>query len=134
MVNRVEKEPNTCKIHEVLKDLFMLIVFLLLFGLPYCFIPCSETVIIDESEQVIKIQRHFIFKNDEHIQISFDTIEHVVYRSDVWLDVPTVTVEVVKIDGTKIEIETGIQYRELRDLAESIAKTSQKQLKEEWIT
>ena len=96
--------------------------------------PSSENIIIDESEQVIKIQRQYLLKSDENLPIPFNEIDHVIYRSEVWCIPPILTVEVIKIDGTEIEISSSVGGGALRDLAEAIAKTSGKRLKQECIT
>ena len=68
--------------------------------------PSSENIIIEESEQVIKIQRQYLLKSDENLLIPFNEIDHVIYRfEEGYGDCPSqVTVEVTKIDGTKVEI------------------------------
>lgn len=124
----------------------LLIILALVFGLwlvwlsfSFGFInnyPSSENIIIDKSEQVIKIQKQYLLKSDENLHISFNEIDYVIYRSEVWDTVPILTVEVIKIDGTKIKIhsDVGVGGGVLRDLSEAIAKTSGKQLKQECIT
>ncbi|RLG28390.1 hypothetical protein DRO03_09975 [Methanosarcinales archaeon] len=96
----------------------------------------SENIIIDGSEQVIQIQRQYLLKSDENLLISFNDIDHAIYRSEVWCTPPILTVEVIKTDGTKIKIhsDVGAGGGILRDLAEAIAKTSGKRLKQECIT
>ena len=98
--------------------------------------PSSENIIIDGSEQVIKIQRQYLLKSDENLLISFNEIDHAIYRSEVWCTPPILTVEVIKTDGTKIKIhsDVGAGGGVLHDLAEAIAKTSGKRLKQERIT
>ncbi len=95
--------------------------------------PSSENISIDESEQVIKIQRQYLLKSDENLLIPFNEIDHVIYRfEEGYGDCPSqVTVEVTKIDGTKVEIYSDSRGGPLRDLAETIAKSSGKRLKQE---
>ena len=95
--------------------------------------PSSENIIIDESEQVIKIQRQYLLKSDENLLIPFNEIDHVIYRFEEGYGgcPPQVTVEVTKIDGTKIEIYSDSGVGPLRDLAETVAKSSGKRLKQE---
>ncbi|KAF5414668.1 MAG: hypothetical protein C5S48_08020 [Candidatus Methanogaster sp.] len=98
--------------------------------------PSSENIIIDEPEQVIKIQRQYLLKSDENLLIPFNEVDHVIYRSEVWCTPPLLTVEVIKTDGTKIEIhsDVGVGGGTLRDLAKAIAKTSGKRLERERVT
>ena len=131
---------------EINHPAILLIILALVFGLwlvwlsfSFGFInnyPSSENIIIDKSEQVIKIQKQYLLKSDENLHISFNEIDYVIYRSEVWDTVPILTVEVIKIDGTKIKIhsDVGVGGGILRDLSEAIAKTSGKQLKQECIT
>lgn len=95
--------------------------------------PSSENISIDESEQVIKIQRQYLLKSDENLLIPFNEIDHAIYRFEKgYGDCPSqVTVEVTKIDGTKVEIYSDSRGGPLRDLAETIAKSSGKRLKQE---
>lgn len=95
--------------------------------------PSSENISIDESEQVIKIQRQYLLKSDENLLIPFNEIDHVIYRFEEGYGVcpSQVTVEVTKIDGTKVEIYSDSRGGPLRDLAETIAKSSGKRLKQE---
>jgi len=40
----------------------------------------EPNISIDESEQVIKIQRQYLLKSDENLLIPFNEIGHVIYR------------------------------------------------------
>lgn len=131
MLDRKKKGLNTYKTNRILDAFFLVVCLIVYFNIQ----PSSQNVIIDESEQVIKIQRQYFFKSDENILILFNEIDHIIYRSDLWLDCPVYTVEVVKIDKTKILIKKSVLgARKLRDSAETIAKASGKRLKQECIT
>ena len=92
--------------------------------------PSSEKVFINESEQVIKIERDYLFRSEENLKILFDEIDHITYHYyKSTSDLPSfASVEVTKIDGTKIEIYKGNELKTQRNLAKVIAKATGKEL------
>ena len=118
----------------------VLIALVLVSGIVAFFIMCifedspiiasSEKVFINESEQVIKVQRHYLFRSEENLKISFDEIDHITYHYyKSASDLPSfASVEVTKIDGTKIEIYKSNELKTQRDLAKVIAKATGKEL------
>lgn len=98
----------------------------------------SSKIVISNYERVIDIEKHYLLGNEEHIRISFDEIDHILYGHFNGIGgsaedrAPYSEVEITRLDGMKIEIyKSDWEESEQHYLARVIAEATGKRLIEE---
>lgn len=91
----------------------------------------SDKIVISNYEKTIEIERQYLLKNEEHIRISFDGIDHILYGYYYGRDYapPYAEVKITRLDGMKIEIYSDYFFHQNEDnLARAIARATGKEL------
>ena len=93
--------------------------------------PSSERFVIDKSNEVIILEKHYLLRNEMCFQIPFDEIDHVEYhyfRGDPPEESPFGRVDIIKPDGTKIYVSGSNDCTARQYLAEAISDIAEKEL------
>ena len=98
-------------------------------------IPITEKIIVDSPKQLIIVDRNYLIRGWQPRHIGFDEIAHITYdytpASDVGAETPSSgKVVITMINRTKFQVSEDGPTQQ-RELAETIARATQKPLRRE---